>query len=54
MCVRVIETIVITSVFDAFSAAILACSKTIASNKLLSRHLYLQKKSQDNILSHLS
>ena len=37
MCLRVIETVLVTSVFDAFSTAILTCSKPIAPIEILSR-----------------
>ena len=37
MCLRVIETILITSVFDAFSTAILTCLKLIVPTEILSR-----------------
>ena len=36
MCLRIIETILITSVFDAFSTAILTCLKPIAPIELWS------------------
>ena len=37
MCLRVIETILVTSVFDAFSTAILTSLKLIAPIEILSR-----------------